>query len=185
MTTQTEITLRGHRRALRFFWSLLIGATTVSLIGNITHAVLPYIPRHIIQIGAAAVPPVILLAAVHGHRPFHRRRVLLGPDALDTEGPLEDPSTLEQRVDDSLAAPADIVDMLARHRASTDCGITIYYLGAVHHAFGCDEHRGCENYQKARGWPYNGEGDGLEPRGAEEPNQPCRYRDGMCLTHGI
>jgi hypothetical protein len=66
MKFQTEITQRNHRRAVRFFWGLLIGATLVSLIGNITHAVLPYIPRTIIQIGAAAVPPIALLAAVHG-----------------------------------------------------------------------------------------------------------------------
>ena len=66
MTTQTEITQRNHHRAVRFFWGLLIGATTVSLIGNIAHAVLPYLPRIVIQIGAAAVPPIALLAAVHG-----------------------------------------------------------------------------------------------------------------------
>ena len=66
MTTQTEITQRNHRRAVRFFWCLLVGATTVSLVGNVAHAVLPYIPGVIIQIGAAAVPPVALLAAVHG-----------------------------------------------------------------------------------------------------------------------
>jgi hypothetical protein len=48
------------------FGGFLIGATTVSLIGNIAHAVLPYIPRIDIQIGAAAVPPIALLAAVHG-----------------------------------------------------------------------------------------------------------------------
>jgi hypothetical protein len=66
MTTQTEITQRNHHRAVRFFWCFLIGATAVSLIGNITHAVLPYIPRIVIQIGAAAVPPIALLAAVHG-----------------------------------------------------------------------------------------------------------------------
>ena len=66
MTTQTEITQRNHHRAVRFFWGLLIGATTVSLIGNVAHAVLPYIPRIVIQIGAAAVPPIALLAAVHG-----------------------------------------------------------------------------------------------------------------------
>ena len=64
--TQTEITLKNHRRAVRFFWGFLIGATMVSLIGNIAHAVLPYIPRIVIQIGAAAVPPIALLAAVHG-----------------------------------------------------------------------------------------------------------------------
>ncbi|MGO9102227.1 MAG: DUF2637 domain-containing protein [Mycobacterium sp.] len=66
MTTQTEITQRNHHRAVRFFWALLIGATTVSLIGNVAHAVLPYLPRIVVQIGAAAVPPIALLAAVHG-----------------------------------------------------------------------------------------------------------------------
>jgi len=34
--------------------------------GNIAHAVLPYISRIAIQIGAATVPPIALLAAVHG-----------------------------------------------------------------------------------------------------------------------
>jgi Protein of unknown function (DUF2637) len=66
MTTQTEITQKNHHRAVRFFWGLLMGATLVSLVGNIAHAVLPYIPRVVIQIGAAAVPPIALLAAVHG-----------------------------------------------------------------------------------------------------------------------
>ena len=66
MSTQTEITQRNHRRAVRFFWCFLIGATAVSLVGNVTHAVLPYIPRIVVQIGAAAVPPIALLAAVHG-----------------------------------------------------------------------------------------------------------------------
>ena len=64
--TQTEIAVKNHRRAVRFFWCFLLGATTVSLIGNIAHAVLPYLPHVVIQIGAAAVPPVALLAAVHG-----------------------------------------------------------------------------------------------------------------------
>ena len=66
MTTQTEITQRSHQRAVRFFWGLLIGATTISLIGNIAHAVLPNLPPIAIQMGAAAVPPIALLAAVHG-----------------------------------------------------------------------------------------------------------------------
>jgi hypothetical protein len=66
MTAQAEITQRNHRRAVRFFWCLLIGATTVSLTGNVVHAVLPYLPHVIIQLGAAAVPPIALLAAVHG-----------------------------------------------------------------------------------------------------------------------
>jgi hypothetical protein len=64
--TQTEIFQSHHGRAVRFFWALLIGSTTVSLIGNIVHAVLPYIPPAAIEIGAAAVPPIALLAAVHG-----------------------------------------------------------------------------------------------------------------------
>jgi Protein of unknown function (DUF2637) len=64
--TQTEIVAKNHRRAVRFFWGLLIGATTVSLLGNIAHAVLPYIPHIVVQIGAAAVPPIALLASVHG-----------------------------------------------------------------------------------------------------------------------
>ncbi|PRC55612.1 hypothetical protein C6A85_42815, partial [Mycobacterium sp. ITM-2017-0098] len=66
MTTQAEIMRRNHHRAVRFFWSFLVAATTVSLIGNIAHAALPYIPAIVIQIGAAAVPPIALLAAVHG-----------------------------------------------------------------------------------------------------------------------
>jgi hypothetical protein len=66
MTTQSENTQRCHHRAVRFFWGFLIGATMVSLIGNVVHAVLPYIPAVVIQIGAAAVPPIALLAAVHG-----------------------------------------------------------------------------------------------------------------------
>ena len=47
-------------------WGFLIGATTVSLMGNVAHAVLPSIPGIIIQIGAAAVRPIALLAAVRG-----------------------------------------------------------------------------------------------------------------------
>jgi hypothetical protein len=66
MTAQTEVTKRNHHRAARFFWGLLIGATMISLTGNIAHAVLPLLPRVVIQIGAAAVPPIALLAAVHG-----------------------------------------------------------------------------------------------------------------------
>jgi Protein of unknown function (DUF2637) len=66
MTTQTEVTQKNHHRAVRFFWAFLIGATLVSLIGNISHAVLSYIPHVVVQIGAAAVPPIALLAAVHG-----------------------------------------------------------------------------------------------------------------------
>jgi hypothetical protein len=61
MTTQAGITHEHHRRAVRFFWGLLIGATLASLTGNVTHAVLPHVPHVAIQIGAAAVPPIALL----------------------------------------------------------------------------------------------------------------------------
>ena len=42
MSTLTEITQRNHHRDVGFFWGLLIGATAVSLIGKIAHAVLPW-----------------------------------------------------------------------------------------------------------------------------------------------
>src|SRR6185369_3390226 len=29
------------------------------------------------------------------------------------------------------------------------CGEVMYYVGACHHAHGCDGHHGCENYQEA------------------------------------
>ena len=64
--TQTEVAAKNHRRAVRFFWCFLSGATSVSLVGNIAHALLPYLPHIVIQIGAAAVPPIALLGAVHG-----------------------------------------------------------------------------------------------------------------------
>jgi hypothetical protein len=63
---QTEIAAKNHRRAVRFFWGFLIGATLVSLIGNVVHAIWYLIPVVVIQIGTAAVPPLLLLAAVHG-----------------------------------------------------------------------------------------------------------------------
>jgi hypothetical protein len=66
MSSQAEIDQRNHRYAVRFFWALLIVAAMVGLIGNIAHAVLPYIPHVVLQVGAAAVPPLVLLAAVHG-----------------------------------------------------------------------------------------------------------------------
>jgi hypothetical protein len=64
--SQAETAQRNHRRAVRFFWFMLGAATLVSLIGNVAHAVLPYLPPVAMQIGAAAVPPIVLLAAVHG-----------------------------------------------------------------------------------------------------------------------
>lgn len=65
MTTEAEITQSNHHRAVRYFSVLLLGATTVSLAGNVAH-VLPHVSHTIIQIVAAAVPPVALLGSVHG-----------------------------------------------------------------------------------------------------------------------
>mgnify|MGYP003608373536 CR=1 FL=1 len=58
---------RHHRRALRFFWAWLLGATLVSLAGNVAHALLtaPTGSRWLAA-AVAAVPPTVLLAAVHG-----------------------------------------------------------------------------------------------------------------------
>jgi Protein of unknown function (DUF2637) len=64
--TTTEIAARHHARAVRFFWCFLIGATLVSLIGNIVHAIWHSIPFVVIQMGTAAVPPLFLLAVVQG-----------------------------------------------------------------------------------------------------------------------
>jgi Protein of unknown function (DUF2637) len=66
MTAPPTSTQRSHQKAVRFFWGLLISASAASIVGNVAHATLAYIPRVLIQIGAAAVPPIALIAAVHG-----------------------------------------------------------------------------------------------------------------------
>lgn len=65
--TSTELAQRHHRRATRFFWSWLAGATAVSLAGNVAHAVLTASPgTRWLAAAVAAVPPTVLLASVHG-----------------------------------------------------------------------------------------------------------------------
>ena len=52
--------------AARFFWMWLIVATSMSVTGNVAHAVLHASARTIaLAAGAALVPPVVLLAATH------------------------------------------------------------------------------------------------------------------------
>lgn len=65
--TAADLMIRHHRRAVRFFWTWLMGATLTSLAGNIIHAVLTA-PENLRWIAAviAAVPPTVLLCAVHG-----------------------------------------------------------------------------------------------------------------------
>lgn len=65
--TAADRTVRHHRRAVRFFWFWLRGATLTSLAGNITHALLTAPEaRGWIAAAVAAVPPTVLLSAVHG-----------------------------------------------------------------------------------------------------------------------
>ena len=54
------------RKAARFFWAWLIAATSVSVAGNVAHAVLSA-PSGRLQLAAAAavVPPAVLLGATH------------------------------------------------------------------------------------------------------------------------
>ncbi|WP_100485876.1 DUF2637 domain-containing protein [Mycobacteroides abscessus] len=65
--TSTELAQRHHRRATRFFWSWLAGATVVSLAGNVVHAALTASTgTRWLAAAVAAVPPTVLLASVHG-----------------------------------------------------------------------------------------------------------------------
>ena len=66
-TVGAEVGTRQHRHATRFFWGWLLGATLVSLAGNMTHAWMaaPSSTRWL-AVAVAAVPPAVLLAAVHG-----------------------------------------------------------------------------------------------------------------------
>ena len=57
---------RGRRAAARFFWLWLIVATSMSVTGNVAHAVLnANAGRVALAAGAALVPPTVLLAATH------------------------------------------------------------------------------------------------------------------------
>jgi len=60
------------------------------------------------------------------------------------------------------------------------CGEVMYYLGACHHAHGCDDHHGCEKCQEAKYrasgmWPVNWSRErvqrasGKTPEGASTP----------------
>lgn len=56
-----------HRRAVRFFWAVLILASTGSIVGNATHAVLnaPAVPAAVAA-AVAIAPPLVLLACTEG-----------------------------------------------------------------------------------------------------------------------
>jgi len=58
--------IRETRGAARFFWMWLIVATSMSVTGNVAHAVLQApAGAEALAAGAALVPPVVLLAATH------------------------------------------------------------------------------------------------------------------------
>ena len=57
---------RQRRGAARFFWTWLIVATSMSVAGNVAHAVLHAATGTVaLAAGAALVPPLVLLAATH------------------------------------------------------------------------------------------------------------------------
>lgn len=63
----TDTELRTHRRAVRFFWVVLIGASAASIAGNALHAIVQ--ADHVAPALAAAVataPPLVLLASTEG-----------------------------------------------------------------------------------------------------------------------
>jgi hypothetical protein len=58
--------LAGEKRAVRFFWAVLMLATGASVAGNVTHAVLNATADAVVVAAAAAlVPPTVLLGATH------------------------------------------------------------------------------------------------------------------------
>ena len=59
-------TTNETRGAVRFFWTWLLLATTVSVAGNVAHAVLTAPPGTVrLAAAAAVVPPAVLLGATH------------------------------------------------------------------------------------------------------------------------
>lgn len=54
-----------RQQAHRFFWRWLIGATVLTLLGNATHALLPYIPTTLVRLSVYLIPPLVALVAVH------------------------------------------------------------------------------------------------------------------------
>lgn len=63
------------RRAKRFFWTVLSMATLASVSGNVAHALLNAAPgTATVSAAAAAVPPIILLAGIHGLGTLARAR---------------------------------------------------------------------------------------------------------------
>src|ERR1700756_1073088 len=65
ITSATDLQA-GDRSVTRFFWGWLFAATSMSVAGNVTHAVMNA-PRGTVALAAAAavVPPAVLLGSTH------------------------------------------------------------------------------------------------------------------------
>ena len=66
MTTQADIDAKNRSAGRRFFWMLLILATSTSLYGNIAHAMSGAGGVSLNSIVCASIAPLFLMALVHG-----------------------------------------------------------------------------------------------------------------------
>lgn len=62
----TDVAPTGAHRAHPFFWAVLVTAAAVSIIGNATQAILHGTAVPVVAAAVAVIPPLALLAAVHG-----------------------------------------------------------------------------------------------------------------------
>jgi hypothetical protein len=56
------------------------------------------------------------------------------------------------------------------------CGEVMYYRGACHHAYGCDDHPGCEKYREAKYrasgmWPVNWSRERIQQASGKTPER--------------
>lgn len=65
-TDATEVAPTAAPRAHTFFWAVLVAAAAVSIIGNATQAILHGSAVPVVAAAVAVIPPLALLAAVHG-----------------------------------------------------------------------------------------------------------------------
>ena len=69
------------------------------------------------------------------------------------------------------------------------CGEVMYYRGACHHAYGCDDHPGCEKYQEAKYrasgmWPLNWSRERVQRSAASGRTRPIIAEYGR-TDHGV
>lgn len=54
-----------RQQAHQFFWRWLVGATLLTLAGNASHALLPYIPATAVRLSVYLIPPLVALVSIH------------------------------------------------------------------------------------------------------------------------